>query len=68
MHETQSTINPRSTLLDPESLMKSSLPQHNVNGYLGYLYVYGFSNRKKRCVSESHFRDGEMEMQKMLVS
>lgn len=69
MHENQSTVNPRSTLLDPKSLMKSSSPQQNVNGCLGYLDVYGFSNRKKRCNDpEFHFRDGDAEKVSQLTT
>lgn len=69
MHENQSTVNPRSTLLDPKSLMKSSSPQQNVNGCLGYLDVYGFSNRKKRCNDpEFHFRDGDTEKVSQLTT
>ena len=69
MHENQSTVNPRSTLLDPKSLMKGSSPQQNVNGCLRYLDVYGFSNRKKRCNDpEFHFRDGDTEKVSQLTT
>lgn len=47
MHETQSTINPRSLLVDLKSLVKSSPPQQNVKYYLGYLDLYRYSYRKK---------------------
>lgn len=54
MHETWSTINPRSSLLDPESLAKSSTKCQ---------WLFGIFKS-----SEFHFRDGEMELQKWLVS
>lgn len=69
IHETLPTINPRSPLLDPESPVKSSLPQQNVDDCSGYLHVYRFSNRKKRCnTSESHFRDGDAKKASKLIT
>lgn len=59
IHETPSTINPGSPLLDPESPVESSPPAQNASDCCGYNHVYRFSNRKKRSnPSESHFKDG----------